>query len=196
MPDVSTWANSRTKRAIDLAGAAALLLVSLPFLTVAALAVWVTEGRPVLFRQERIGRSGEPFILWKIRTMRTDGAPSVTDPINTGSAAIFPLGAFIRRIKLDEVPQLYNVLRGDMSLIGPRPLPTEVEATLPPDALTWRRRVRPGMTGLAQVRCGRRGPWADRARHDVDYVLSASPQVDLSVLTKTLSYMLRRPDAV
>lgn len=196
MFDVSAWANSPTKRALDLIGAAALLFVALPFLSVAVAAVWMTEGCPALFQQERVGRDGETFVLYKIRTMRDDRAPSVTDSISTGSAAIFPLGALFRRIKLDEVPQLYNVLRGDMSLIGPRPLPRAIEETLPSVARAERRRVRPGLTGLAQVRCGRRAPWTERVNYDVDYASRASLRLDLSIVLDTFLHLIRSPDAV
>lgn len=196
MPEVSPWADSSTKRALDLAAAVVLLLMSLPLLAPAAAAVAMLEGRPVLFRQERVGRDGETFVLYKIRTMRNDAAPPVTDSISTGSAAIFPLGAFLRRTKLDEVPQLYNVLRGEMSLIGPRPLPPELEVALPSETLAWRRRVRPGVTGLAQVRCGRRVPWAERVRHDVDYARQASPRLDLAIAFNTMLHLARSPDAV
>lgn len=196
MRDVSAWANSRAKRILDLGAAAAIMLVSLPFLAMAAAAVCIAEGRPVLFQQERVGRGGEIFVLYKVRTMHDDGAPPVTDSISTGSAAIFPLGAFLRRVKLDEVPQLFNVLRGDMSLIGPRPLPPAVEESLPSDARAERRRVRPGLTGLAQVRCGRRVPWTERVSHDVDYATRASLRLDFLIVFDTILHLARSPDAV
>jgi len=136
------------RRAFDLMTALMLLLLSFPFLIVVALAVRLQDGGPVLFRQERIGRHGQPFQLWKFRSMRTGGLGTAITA--GGDKRVTPLGRLLRRYKLDELPQLWNVLRGDMSLIGPRPeVPCFVDAADP----VWKavHSVRPGITDLATL---------------------------------------------
>lgn len=136
------WASSDGKRAFDLLIAAVLMLISLPFTLLIAVSVKLTSRGPVLFRQERVGRGGTTFLMWKFRTMRTDlsGGPSVT---KMGDVRFTPVGGFLRRFKLDELPQLVNVIRGQMSLVGPRPkVPHHETQTL---------RYRPGVTGAASL---------------------------------------------
>ena len=130
-------------RAVEIALAAAGLLVTAPLLVLSAGAVVLTSGRPALYRQRRVGRGGRLFTLVKFRTMRpSSGGPQIT---RRGDDRVTPVGRVLRRTKLDELPELWNVLRGDMSFVGPRP---EVERFVQPDDPRWREilRVRPGLT--------------------------------------------------
>jgi lipopolysaccharide/colanic/teichoic acid biosynthesis glycosyltransferase len=165
--------------------AGAGLVVSSPLLAAAALAVRLEDGGPVLYRQERVGKDGAPFELLKLRTMvvgaETQGAGFAVD---RGDARITRVGRVLRRLSLDELPQLWNVLRGDMSVVGPRPtLAYQVERYTP----RQRRRleVKPGLTGWAQVHGRAALPWDERIELDVWYVEHRSPLVDLRILLRT-----------
>lgn len=173
-------------RAADVAIAGAALLVASPLLGLAALAVKLGGGRgPVLYRQTRVGRDGEDFELLKLRTMvvgaETMGAGYAVD---RGDPRITRVGALLRRLSLDELPQLWNVVRGEMSVIGPRPtLRYQVERY---DERQRRRLdVRPGITGWAQIHGRASLPWAERIELDVWYVEHRSPAVDLRILART-----------
>ena len=150
----------------------------LPLLAVAALGVRIAMGSPVLFRQERIGRGDRPFTIYKLRTMRTGEG--------TDAERLTTFGRILRKTSLDELPQFFNVLRGDMAIVGPRPLPT---AYLPLYSAEQRRRhaVRPGITGWAQVN-GRKGiTWKRRFELDVWYVDHRSFWLDLRILFMTVA---------
>jgi lipopolysaccharide/colanic/teichoic acid biosynthesis glycosyltransferase len=172
-------------RVADVALAGVGLVVSAPALAVAAMAVKLTDGGPVLYRQERVGRDGAPFELLKLRTMvvgaESQGAGAAVD---RGDPRITRPGGVLRRLSVDELPQLWNVIRGDMSVIGPRPtLAYQVERYTP----RQRRRldVKPGLTGWAQVNGRARLPWGERIDLDVWYVEHRSPLVDLKILART-----------
>jgi len=171
------------KRTIDVVGAAVGLVVLSPLLLAIALAVRLVHGSPVLFRQRRPGRLGVPFELCKFRTMTdrrgTDGA------LLPDAERLTRLGRFLRRTSLDELPELLNVLRGDMSLVGPRPLLMEY---LPRYSAAQARRheVRPGITGWAQVNGRNVQTWAERFELDVWYVEHASLRLDLEILGRTV----------
>ncbi|WP_341720201.1 sugar transferase [Micromonospora sp. FIMYZ51] len=178
----------RSKRLIDVVAATVLLVVLAPVMAVTALVVLVRLGRPVLFRQCRTGKHGVSFELVKFRTMRPPdpGRGLVADPDR-----LTALGRWLRSTSLDELPTLWNVLRGDMSLVGPRPLLPEY---LPRYSAAQARRheVRPGITGLAQVR-GRNGlSWEEKFEFDVEYVDTRSLRLDLSILLMTVRTVLRR----
>ncbi len=150
----------------------------LPLLAVAALGVRIAMGSPVLFRQERIGRGDRPFTILKLRTMRIGEG--------TDAERLTPFGRLLRKTSLDELPQFFNVLRGDMALVGPRPLPS---AYLPLYSANQRRRheVRPGITGWAQVN-GRNGiSWKHRFELDVWYVDHRSLWLDLRIILMTIA---------
>jgi sugar transferase EpsL len=171
------------KRLFDVLLAAAALLVAAVPLAVLAVAIRVTMGSPVLFRQVRPGLHGRPFTLVKLRTMRTgDGSDA---------ERLTRLGRFLRSSSLDELPELWNVLRGDMSLVGPRPLLVEY---LPRYSTRQARRheVRPGLTGLAQVEGRNLVAWEDRFELDVRYVETRSMKLDLQILARTVGAVLRR----
>ena len=169
------------KRAFDFLVSAVLLAVLAPVMLAVALAVRLAMGAPALFRQERPGLHGRPFMLYKFRTMRA-GAEADAERL-TG------LGRLLRRASLDELPQLFNVLRGDMSLVGPRPLLTEY---LPLYSARQARRheVRPGITGWAQVNGRNEAAWPERLELDAWYVEHRSFALDLKILALTLERVL------
>jgi lipopolysaccharide/colanic/teichoic acid biosynthesis glycosyltransferase len=172
-------------RVADVAGAAAGLVVTSPLLGAAALAVKLTDGGPVLYRQLRVGKNGVDFELLKLRTMVVDAERQGAGfAVDRGDPRITRVGRVLRRLSLDELPQLWNVLRGDMSLVGPRPtLRYQVERYT--ERQRRRLEVKPGLTGWAQVH-GRAGlPWEQRIDLDVWYVDHRSPWVDLKILART-----------
>ena len=172
-------------RALDVAGAGVGLALAAPALAAAALAIMLEDGGPVLYRQRRVGLDGREFELLKLRTMVV-GAERIGAgyAVDRGDARITRVGRLLRRLSLDELPQLVNVLRGDMSLIGPRPtLAYQVERYTP----RQRRRldVKPGLTGWAQIHGRARLPWDERIELDVWYVEHRSPRIDLLILLRT-----------
>lgn len=175
----------RGKRALDLLVATATLAVAAPLLAVAALLIRIeTHGHPI-YRQRRIGRDGEPFELYKLRTMvsgsETMGAGLVVD---AGDARITRLGAILRRTSLDELPNLVNVLRGEMSIVGPRPT-VQVQVDRYSDRQRGRLSVRPGLTGWAQIHGRASLPWHERIELDLWYIEHASLVLDLRILRRT-----------
>ena len=190
------------KRVADIVGALIGLIVLSPLLLAAALAVRLRDGSPVLFRQTRVGHNGRPFSICKFRTMVPDAEEryeEVAGLSDTKGAAFKMLddprvtstGAFLRRTSLDELPQLWNVLRGDMSLIGPRPAPPREVAGYD----IWHRRrlsMKPGITGLWQVESRLDVHFDDRAQLDLAYIERWSPLLDLKILLRTIPAVLRR----
>lgn len=175
------------KRVCDIAGAGlGLAVMALPMALI-ALAIGVTMGKPILFRQERPGLHGVPFRIIKFRTMR---APAGADD-DSDEARLSGMGRFLRSLSLDELPELWNVLKGDMSLVGPRPLLMQY---LPLYTKTQARRheVRPGLTGLAQVHGRNALSWEKRFRLDIWYVDHCSLALDLKILARTWVKVLRR----
>jgi lipopolysaccharide/colanic/teichoic acid biosynthesis glycosyltransferase len=174
---------------MDLAAALAVLGFGAPVILGVAAAVRATMGGPVLFRQERAGRGGRTFMLVKFRTMR-DPRPGEEGPESDGDR-LTGLGRFLRSTSLDELPTMLNVLRGDMSLVGPRPLPVRYLPRYSADHAR-RHEVRPGITGWAQVN-GRNGlSWDDQLDLDVWYVDHRSPRLDVRILAKTAATVVRR----
>jgi lipopolysaccharide/colanic/teichoic acid biosynthesis glycosyltransferase len=172
-------------RALDVAGASLGLALASPFLAASALAIKLEDRGPVLYRQERVGQDGRPFELLKLRTMvegaETQGAGW---SVNKGDPRITRAGRVLRRLSLDELPQLWNVVRGEMSLIGPRPtLAYQVERYT--ERQRRRLEVKPGITGWAQIHGRAALPWEERIELDVWYVEHRSPRVDLKILLRT-----------
>ena len=172
-------------RVLDIVGAAVGLAVASPALALAALAVKLEDRGPILYRQTRVGRGGADFELLKLRTMvvgaETQGAGFA---VNRGDARITRVGRLLRRTSIDELPQLWNVVRGEMSLIGPRPtLRYQVERYT--DRQRRRLEVKPGITGWAQIHGRASLPWDERIELDVWYVEHRSPLVDLRILART-----------
>lgn len=174
------------KRAIDLLIAGLALILSLPIQLVVALLVHINLGSPVLFKQQRPGRSGRMFTMYKFRTMR-----DITEDLVSDEDRITPFGSWLRSTSLDELPELLNVLKGDMSIVGPRPLLPEY---LPLYTARQARRheVRPGVTGLAQVKGRNAMPWAERLAWDVRYVETRSFALDCRIVLDTFKVVLKR----
>ena len=191
---------SASKRLLDVGGSIAGLLLLAPLLVLVGLAIAIVDGGPILFRQRRIGRDGQPIGIWKFRTMVHDAEDRLSE-LTLRNEVLGPgfkmsddprltrCGRFLRRSSLDELPQLWNVLAGEMSLVGPRPaLPSEVAAYAP-----WQCRrlaVKPGLTGLWQV-TARNDPDVDRwVRLDLAYIDGWSLRLDLAILARTIPVVL------
>jgi len=172
------------KRVIDVVGASAALVVLSPLLAVVALLVRVRMGAPVLFRQQRPGRGGRPFLMTKFRTMTDRRGP--TGELLPDAERLTALGRWLRRTSIDELPELLNVVRGDMSLVGPRPLLVEY-LPLYSDVQARRHEVRPGITGWAQVHGRNAVTWEEKFELDVWYVDHRSTRLDFEILGKTVS---------
>jgi exopolysaccharide production protein ExoY len=190
------------KRAIDVVGALALLVLTVPFVLIAAIATFATSGRPIFYRQIRAGRHGVPFFCWKLRTMipqaemvlAADALLSSTYMVNfkiEGDPRITRVGRILRKTSIDELPQLYNVLRGEMSLVGPRPVTLgefrSKYAGLGPAVFS----VRPGLTGLWQVSGRTRIDYDGRIALDLEYLRTRSVRRDLWILLLTPLAILR-----
>ncbi|WP_256842682.1 sugar transferase [Ornithinimicrobium cryptoxanthini] len=181
------------KRALDLALAAAALPVAAVVVAPAALAVRLEDGGPVLHVSTRLGRDRAPFLMLKLRTMHT-GAPDLRNPDGTTFSALDDprttrVGRLLRRTSIDELPQLLNVLAGQMSLVGPRPSPPDSQASFRAADLR-RYEVRPGITGLSQVLLRNEGTLTQRLETDVRYVDELSLRLDLWVLGRTVTRVL------
>ena len=177
------------KRAFDLVVATAALMVLSPLLAVIAVLIRRNLGQPVLFRQQRPGRYGRPFMLVKFRTMTDERGRD--GELLPDEDRLPPFGRTLRSTSLDELPELWNVVRGDMSLVGPRPLLMSYLDRYSPRQAR-RHEVRPGITGWAQIN-GRNEPsWEQRLEMDVWYVENRSFWLDLRILARTLSSVLRR----
>lgn len=181
------------KRLMDVVVAAVALVLLAPLLAAIAVALLLTQGRPVLFRQVRPGLAGRPFALVKFRTMRP-ARPAGPSP-ESDAERLTPLGPFLRTTSLDELPELWNVLCGDMSLVGPRPLLLEY---LPEYTRSERRRheMRPGLTGWAVVHGRNTLAFRERLRLDVWYVDHFTLRLDLAILARTAVQVLHRSGAV
>jgi sugar transferase EpsL len=175
------------KRAFDILVSALLLLGTLPLCAVVALLVCFRMGRPVFFLQLRPGYKGKPFTLYKFRTMAETTGESGT--LLPDSERLDNVGRLLRRTSLDELPELLNVLRGDMSLVGPRPLLLSYLDKYTPEQAR-RHEVRPGITGWAQIHGRNAVSWADRFRMDVWYVDHRTMRLDLKILWRTVWLVL------
>ena len=172
-------------RALDVAVAGAGLALTSPLIGLAAIAIKLEDGGPVLYRQARVGKDGEDFELFKLRTMVV-GAEKLGAgfAVDRGDPRITRAGRLLRRTSIDELPQLWNVVRGEMSLIGPRPtLRYQVERYTERQRL--RLSIRPGLTGWAQIHGRAKLSWDERIELDVWYVENRSPRVDLKILLRT-----------
>ncbi|MHB1322824.1 MAG: sugar transferase [Coriobacteriia bacterium] len=177
------------KRALDALGALVLLVALAPVLALTALLVHATLGSPVLFRQQRPGLGGVPFTLYKFRTMRETAVRDV-EAVASDAERLTPIGRAIRASSLDELPELWNILRGDMSFVGPRPLLMEYLGRYN-EVQARRHEVRPGLTGWAQVHGRNDLEWDRRLALDVWYVENRSPLLDLKILLMTFGTVLK-----
>jgi lipopolysaccharide/colanic/teichoic acid biosynthesis glycosyltransferase len=172
-------------RALDVVLAAVLLVVAAPLLALAALAIRLESRGPVFYRQRRVGRSGRPFELWKLRTM-VPGAESMGAGVYVleGDPRITRVGRLLRRFSFDELPNLLNVLKGEMALVGPRPTVQE-QVDRYTERQLRRLEVKPGITGWAQINGRTSLPWPERIELDVWYVEHRSLRLDLRILART-----------
>jgi lipopolysaccharide/colanic/teichoic acid biosynthesis glycosyltransferase len=202
-PDARVWIHAGGRRAqkrlFDITLASLLALALLPLALLVAMLIYVESGGPVLFRQARVGESGRLFGLWKFRTLSGTGAKPLG--LNESAWPLFKVrrdpratrvGRFLRRFDLDELPQLWNVLHGQMSLVGPRPLVPEEHAALPLRARELRIRGAPGMTGAWQVTRDRHSRLELLLAADLDYLERQNLGRDLSILLRTVPTMLRK----
>lgn len=185
---MSKQAFDRAKRAADIFAAIIGLIVTSPIQLIAAALIRARLGTPILFRQERPGKDGKIFTLVKFRTM---AEPDPSKGLTTDADRLTKLGRSLRATSVDELPTLWNVLRGDMSLVGPRPLRTYYLPRYSPEQAR-RHEVRPGITGLAQVSGRNTLPWDQRFALDVYYVDNRSPLLDIKILLKTVARVLTR----
>jgi lipopolysaccharide/colanic/teichoic acid biosynthesis glycosyltransferase len=185
-------------RGLDLIIASTALVLLSPLLGLLALATLLTSGRPVLYRGERVGRAGRVFTMYKLRTLK-QGAESRLGPYygeelsRRTEQEVTPVGRAARLTHIDEVPQLLNVLRGDMSMVGPRPVrPAFFNRLCEEIPQYWQRLVvRPGVTGFAQTRITREDSWEDKLIHDLEYIADRSIRLYLRVLGATVARIIR-----
>jgi undecaprenyl phosphate N,N'-diacetylbacillosamine 1-phosphate transferase len=184
-------AYNRWRRIIDIAGALALLAIAAPILLVCAVAILLEDGRPVLFRQRRVGRFGRLFTIYKLRTMRKETCIDSLSPTTGRDPRITRVGYWLRRLSIDELPQLVNIMRGEMAFVGPRPeMPFIVR-----EYAAWqhlRHLVTPGVTGFWQTTCRSTVPLhlPQATLLDLDYIRQASHSTDAAVLVKTIRTLI------
>ncbi|HEY4378867.1 MAG TPA: sugar transferase [Acidobacteriaceae bacterium] len=188
-------AYSAAKRAMDVLGAIVLLALLAPFLLLVALLVRLDSPGPALFRQRRAGRDGVEFLLWKFRSMHVDAPDYAPSPTSNLDPRLTRIGRLIRRVSIDELPQLINVLKGEMSLVGPRPeMPFIVERYTPLERA--RLAVKPGITGLWQVSPARAMPIHENLQYDLHYIHHQNLTLDSAILLRTIAAVIRGVGAV
>jgi lipopolysaccharide/colanic/teichoic acid biosynthesis glycosyltransferase len=189
----------RTLRSFDILLSALFLLAALPLLVLIVPSILITSGAPILYRGERVGRSGRVFSMMKFRTLKRDAESRLgpylgAELVERTRAEFTPVGRWLRATQLDEIPQLLNVLKGDMSLVGPRPIrPRFFEELAGQIPAYWQRLVvRPGLTGFAQVRKGYETSWAEKLAHDLEYIADRSVGLYMRTLVATGWRVLRQ----
>lgn len=173
------------KRTVDVLGSGIGLLAISPLLMVTGILIKIIMPGPVFFRQQRVGKNRKLFDILKFRSMKVDREAERTLDFSRDAERVTPFGRLIRRLKIDELPQLINVFKGDMSLIGPRPTVKEQVDLYTPRQM-HRLDMRPGMTGLAQVNGNTALSWEDRIEYDLEYIKKYSLLLDLKILVKTV----------
>lgn len=182
------------KRGLDIAGALALLILLCPLMIGVAALLKAAPGHRVLFCQRRAGRYGRPFVIFKFCTMYADTPPTVAfRDLPDADRCITPIGRWLRRFSVDELPQLWNILRGDMSFIGPRPVVFSETALLRERARLGADACRPGLTGLSQVKGRATLGWREKARYDALYARHMGWRLDGWILLRTVPCLLRSP---
>lgn len=177
------------KRIIDFSFAFLLLLITSPILIISALAIKLESKGPSLFKQRRIGKNNKEFIIYKFRTMKV--ATGENGKKLSDSERLTKVGNFLRKTSLDEIPQCINILKGEMSFIGPRPLPVIYLPYYTEEELK-RHEVRPGISGLAQVNGRNTLQWEDRFKYDIEYINNISIGMDIKILIMTLQKVFKR----
>jgi lipopolysaccharide/colanic/teichoic acid biosynthesis glycosyltransferase len=183
------------KRIGDIAASLILLGLLSPLFLLISILIRLESPGPVFFRQHRIGKDGTDFILWKFRSMRVDAPRYAPSPTSTQDQRLTGIGRLLRRVSLDELPQLWNVLNGEMSLVGPRPeMPFIVECYTPFERL--RLAVKPGITGLWQISPARAFPIHENLQYDLHYIQHQNLFLDLSILLSTVAAVIRGVGAI
>jgi len=183
------------KRSCDVVGALLFLTILLPLGLMVAILIKLDSSGPVFFRHRRIGRDGKHFVLWKFRSMRTDVPQYGISPRSTADERLTRIGRLIRRLSIDELPQLINVLRGDMSLVGPRPeMPFIVDGYRPLER--ERLATKPGLTGLWQISPARAFPIHENLQYDLHYINNQNLLLDCAIVLRTIAAVVRGIGAV
>ena len=180
-----------TKRLIDIIASLIAVILLLPLMIIIAIWIKLDSKGPAVFKQTRAGRNAQPFTLYKFRTMRTDADPFGSSPHDSADPRLTRSGKFLREHSLDELPQLFNVLTGKMSLVGPRPLYIQ-QITEWSDYHKKRLEVKPGLTGLAQIKGRGELTIEQKLDYDVQYVQTASTATDLKIIFATIAVLLGR----
>jgi len=179
------------KRGVDILVSLLLLIVLAPLLVVIAIAIKLESKGPAIFKQERAGKDGKPFIFYKFRTMKADADPFGPSPKSSIDKRLTKIGGFLREYSLDELPQLLNILRGDMSMVGPRPLYLSQIAEWS-EGQKRRLSIKPGVTGLAQISGRGEITREEKLELDVKYVETAGFFVDVRIVLLTIGHVLKR----
>jgi lipopolysaccharide/colanic/teichoic acid biosynthesis glycosyltransferase len=184
-----------TKRICDVVGSVFLLILLFPLFLLIAVFIKLDSRGPVFFRHDRVGKDGKNFVLWKFRSMRTNVPKYEASPLSAADARLTRVGRLIRRLSLDEMPQLINVLRGEMSLVGPRPeMPFIVDRFHP--AKCQRTVAKPGITGLWQISPARAFPIHENLHYDLHYIRNQSLFLDCAIIVRTIAAVIRGIGAV
>jgi lipopolysaccharide/colanic/teichoic acid biosynthesis glycosyltransferase len=188
--EIRTPAESPLKRSMDVVVSCVLGVALSPFLLLVAFLIKLDSRGPVIFRQKRIGKDGATFQLWKFRSMRADVPPYERSPANAADPRLTRVGRVLRRISIDELPQLVNVLKGDMSLVGPRPEMPYIVANY--GALERQRlKVKPGITGLWQISSARAMPIHENMEFDLFYIEHQNLSLDFAIMLRTITAVIR-----
>jgi lipopolysaccharide/colanic/teichoic acid biosynthesis glycosyltransferase len=189
------YSSGRVKRGCDLIGSLILLVILFPLFVLLAILIKMDSPGPVFFRHNRIGKDGIPFVIWKFRSMRTDVAAYEASPRSAVDGRLTRIGRLIRRLSLDEIPQLINVLKGEMSLVGPRPeMPFIVARYHPIECI--RLMARPGITGLWQISPARAFPIHENLQYDLHYIRNQNFVLDCAIVLRTIAAVIRGVGAV
>jgi exopolysaccharide biosynthesis polyprenyl glycosylphosphotransferase len=193
---VSSGSQEATKRMCDVAVALTIALVTWPLALITGLAIWLDSAGPIIYWQDRVGLNGAAFTLYKFRSMRAD-AESASGAVwaKQDDPRMTRVGRVVRKFRIDELPQLYNVLRGDMSIVGPRPERTEFVDSLSNKIALYRRRhlVKPGLTGLAQIKLPYSSTLQDvqeKLRYDLHYIKNQSLTLDCQIMFQTIKVVM------
>lgn len=181
--------NLALKRLLDLLGSGVGLIITSPILLITVILLEIFMPGPIFFQQQRVGKNGKTFAILKFRSMKVDKEAEEKHDFTKDEERKTPFGNFIRRLKIDELPQLINVFRGDMSLVGPRPTVKE-QTDLYNNYQRQRLNMRPGMTGLAQVNGNISLTWDERIDYDIDYVKNFTFLLDIKILLKTVAVVI------
>ena len=176
------------KRILDLVVSLSLVVLFIPVVFIVAIGIKCSSKGPLLFRQQRVGCNGRSFLIFKFRTMHVDLSRQTAQTSNWG-VGVFAFGGLLRRFKIDELPQVVNIISGDMSFVGPRPCLPETFSTMP-DWAKKRSDLRPGLTGIAQISGNTTLSWEERWRYDIQYVNNCCFWLDLFVILKTLNVVV------